>query len=412
MSAPGQIIVLGSSLTALAVVRNAAALGLRVVVADTTGGVAFSSQYVDERWQLDRAQLPSLAGRIRRLATDAATALIADSDDWLVWLLGERAALADGGVDVLHPDNAVLSLCLDKLRFSTWCAEQGLPCPPAVELADAGSELPFGFPVFVRPRTTRHAELAVIPKAAVANNPVELRVVMERFARGGVGAVASPSLLAEGLRQFSYGFARRADGAQCGLLTEKLRPRPDQCATGSLVTTAQHPELLALGRRTAEALDFCGIGEVELLHNDRTGVTQIVELNARPWLQYSLAVHSGVDLLRFVLDPATRVPSDSTFRPLRWISLNNDLYHCFSRKAGLWRRGQLSLREYFRSLAYPRIWATWCWKDPGPTIALLTRAWRERRSSGGSPAAASPTSAPAAARRVRLERPLETVAQR
>lgn len=378
MSEPRQLIVLGSSLTALAVVRNARALGLRVVLVDQVRGVAHRSRCINERLLVEAALPETLLPSLERLAAALPTALVADSDDWLSWIYAQRHSLESAGLVVLHPANDVLATCLDKRAFAAWCDAHGFPAPRRYELVGGEAPETIEYPVFVRPRLTRHADLSAVPKAAVARDPVELEIVRERFDRIGVPVVVSRSLLAPGLRQFSYGFARRADGAQCGLVTEKLRPWPDQCATGSLVVTAQAPQLLDLGQRVADALDFVGIGEVELLHNDRSGETHVIEVNARPWLQYALAIRSGRDLLRFHLRPHSYDAARESDAPLRWLSMASDLFHCFSRKAGLIRRGKLSWGDWWTSLQGPRVWAAWSWHDPLPALSLARRTARDR----------------------------------
>ena len=56
-----------------------------------------------------------------------------------------------------------------------------------------------------------------------------------------------------------------------------------------------------LARNAIERLDYFGIGEAEILRDKQTGEDYLIEINARPWLQYALAPASNHDFLGLVL---------------------------------------------------------------------------------------------------------------
>jgi len=163
-----QLIVLGSDVTALAVVRAAYHLGVSSVVVDNRSGVATASRlaHADVHAALPTAEL---VPRIRELAERAPSSLLATSDVWLRAIVAHRAELSVSGMDILHPDNARLEICLDKSRFAAWCEQNWLPAPrPYAVTADSSphGDRSVAFPVLVRPAEAEHSRLvATAPKA-------------------------------------------------------------------------------------------------------------------------------------------------------------------------------------------------------------------------------------------------------
>jgi len=375
--------VLGSDVTALAVVRQAAALGVRPVVVDTHRGIAAASRLA--RAEVLSAAPPELLRRIRAWSAKAPSALLATSDVWLRVLLEHRRELESCCPDVLHPPNAGLEICLDKRRFAAWCGEMGLPAPRsygpslASEPGTDGSEGGVTFPVLVRPAQTLHSRaVAAAPKAVEVRCPQELLRCLERFRRADVSPVVCESLLGRRLQQFSVGVARTA-GRSLTVVTRKLRPAAEACAVGSLVEVTEQADVEQLALRAATALDYRGIAEIEVLRDEASGETFLIEVNARPWLQFGLAAATGRDLLRFVLGdsaaPLERTPARR--RSAVWLDFRNDLRVCFGPR-GLVRAGRLTFPDYLRSIARANVFARWSLADPLPfwidTCALVRAA--------------------------------------
>jgi predicted ATP-grasp superfamily ATP-dependent carboligase len=135
----------------------------------------------------------------------------------------------------------------------------------------------------------------------------------------------------------------------------------------------------ALGRRAIEMLDYYGIGEVEILRAHGRGRDYLIEINARPWLQYELAPASGHDFLGLLLDP--EAPASQPIRNVghTWIDFSADLYASFSREEGAVRAHGMSLAGYLASLARANVFARFAWNDPMPALDHLMRRARDNR---------------------------------
>ena len=370
-----RLVILGSADAALALVRDAHLHGLESVVFDIDEGPALFSRHALAQ-RAARATRSgdrhSLVRELRELGDPRHTALIATSDDWLRRLVPVRSAIGDAYRHLLVPADDTLEICLDKLRFTQWCREQAVPHAASwcVGIEDRPAKLQP--PFIVRPALTRHGlREDRLPKAAVAADEASLADWLVRFKGAHAIPVVSQSLLDRPIRQFSIGFARRP-GRFLGFVTEKLRPRPQDCQVGSLVCLRDEPALLAFGRDIAERLDYVGIGELEVLVDGRTGERFVVELNARPWRQYAMASASGHDLLHVLTGVRARGLPRGQGSGLQWWAPLSDLANlAHDRAPGPLGIARMAAR-FGRTLASANVYARFDWNDPAP-------AWPRRR---------------------------------
>ena len=365
------ILLLGSSLTALSVARVAHDGGYRCLMLDTAAGPAAATRTA-RFGRLPAARMESILEAARQSGL-AVAAVVADSDRWLRFVREHRAELAATGWLVLHPGAEAIGTCLDKSAFLDWCLRHGLPAPrlyPADLLAARPAE--GQFPLMIRPELTQHSSNVGLPKAIEVRDAEQLSYWLGRYASVRVTPNVSDSLLRPGLRQFSVGAARDARGQVRTFLAEKVRPAAEQCAGGTYVRPAECAGIEALAEQALHALDFFGVAEVEILHDPACGRSHLIEVNARPWLQFGLPHRCGTDLLGHALGAASaRTPAS---RKHAWLYFSSDLYACFSRSTGLVRTGRLSLGAYLRSILGADLFATWAWRDPWPLLAALGRS--------------------------------------
>jgi len=330
-----------------------------------------------EVWLLPGAQPDVLLKQLAQFAEGTPAWLIATSDAWLRFVSRYRETLQQQFSEILHPDNASLAICLDKADFARWCTAQCLPVPrsydPARMLTDTAN-LPF--PLLLRPQQSSNASRTTVPKAVEARNSSELARWMAVFEAAGVTPLVTESLLGRRLTQYSVGAARRAN-ALMTFVAIKRRPLPEICAVGSYVELVPNDAVEAIARQALEALNYHGIAEVEVLHDEESGQDYLIEINARPWVQCGLGVASGHDLLAFMLDPSRFDPRRAAKTGRRWINLSADLYYSFSRSVGFVRDGRVPLGRYVSSVLRANTFAYLSWADPGP-------AWRNLRQFVGS----------------------------
>jgi predicted ATP-grasp superfamily ATP-dependent carboligase len=300
-------------------------------------------------------------------------ALISTSDDWIRFVIQHRSVLNSSYGLIVQPENATLELCLDKMAFSEWCVASGLPCPEAWIPGRGLRPTSLGFPVLLRPVRTLHGNRELgLPKAVEARTESELVHWLEQFEAKRVIPLVTESLLGRSLEQYSVPFARR--GGKTLLFTaRKVRPSAELCQAGTCVEICVDERIEHLGRTAVERLDYFGIGEVEILRDKHTGKDYLIEINARPWLQYALAPASNHDFLGLVLNLPTAAEKTPVRAGKTWVSLHQDLFVAFSRSVGMVRHGRLGLFSYLRSLARSNVFALFDWRDPRPFLLSLRR---------------------------------------
>ena len=365
-----KLVVLGTTLTGLAVVRSAHAAGVVCSLVDIRLGIASRSRLARTHF-VDRADHSATLATLRQLAGDAPCALIADSDSWLRFILAHRETLESIFSVVLHPDQRALQICLDKNTFLDWCAEAGFSAPRRYSIQADGSLTPAAeFPLLIRPQTTRHESGIDVPKAVEARDQAALEYWLERFASVGVEPAVGQSLLRPGIRQYSIGVARNREGVVRTIVLEKLRSYPEQCAGGTFVVSSEQPAVEAWVRRVVATLGYFGIAEVEVMYDGASGESFLIEINARPWTQFALAERAGCNFLGFLLWGQEKRTASSV---LRWLNFEADAYGCLSRSTGVVRQGRLGMREYLASVLSANVFAVWDRSDPGPFLHALAR---------------------------------------
>jgi predicted ATP-grasp superfamily ATP-dependent carboligase len=365
------LVILGASITALAVARDAHDHGLSPVIVERGDGPAALSRYVrtvrtehrDDPATLDL--LGSVAG--------PRSALISTSDNWLRFIVRHRARLDAAFAHVLHPRNDMLDICLNKGAFAQWCKSVNLPTPLTQVGASNDIAGSAGFPLLVRPASTLHNNRELgIPKAVQVFEQRELDEWLARYKEASVEPLVSESLLGRDLEQVSVPFARR--DTQLLLLTaRKIRPAADRCAVGTCVELHPDPIAADLATKAAQLLDYLGVGEMEILLDRASNRHLVVEINARPWLQYALAPASGHDFLELLLSVPSRRARPRVTKGRTWINLHDDLFNAFSRSVGEVRHGRTSAGAYFASLSQSNVFALLDWRDPAPAVASLLR---------------------------------------
>lgn len=357
-----RLVVLGNSLTALAVVRDAADAGLDPVLADNQFDVAQKTRRA-EVLPVEGAADAEILERIVHLAKQKDSCLIATSDRWLKFVIQHREILDRYFQMVLHSKNATLSLCVDKVQFLRWCKIHDIPTPsfwlPNTEERSGDISLP----MILRPARTRHnLPSRVIPKAIEVKTQEELNRWLEVFRLYQVEPLISQSLLGRCLEQVSVPVVRNQNGTMI-FVARKVRPLPDRCSVGSLVELWPHQGIESMARRLIDELDFTGMGEIEILFDSQTGEYWVVEFNPRPWLQYALAPASGYDFINFCMNRPIRQLGPQMRRGRVWIEFRSDLFHAFSRQIGSVRRGEQSFFDYVKSIAKANVPARFSWRD-------------------------------------------------
>lgn len=377
MRAPGAVVV-GGDYQGLSVVRSLGRRGIDVVVIDDERSISRASRFVSGsfRWR----DLRSDEG------TEAALWALAKQRDvggWVVFATREEtvAALSRRRDRLLEhfriptPPWAATRWAWDKRNTYRHASELGIPVPRSWSLAstDDLSSIDGEPPFVIKPAIKERFLYATGCKAWRADSREQLAERFEEAARLiGPGEVIVQELIpGRGETQLAY-CAFFKDGAPLAAMTvTRLRQHPSEFGRAStFVRTIEAPELEALSTRFLSSIGYYGLVELEYKHDQRDGLTKLLDVNARTWGYHSLGQRAGVDFpyLLYADQVGLEPPRGSRAAlGVSWVRLATDLPTAACELA----RGQLAWRDYARSLRRADAEAVFSRDDPRPWLAEL-----------------------------------------
>jgi D-aspartate ligase len=367
------ILVFGSSLTGVGVIRSFARAGLPAFSICLPTELQTKSRWyrpLPEAGRVPKAsELPAfLAG----LSLPRAV-LIPCSDDWARAVAGLPEALKDRFLASIS-DLSVMDTMTDKWRFAEMLQRTGVPHPRTTLLQSLGemSELPESCyeNMFLKPLNSQEFSLRHGVKAFLIKSKAGALGIMAKAP--GSERDGFPILLQEYIpgpptnHYFVDGFVDR-NGRICALFARRrLRMFPPLLGNSSLMETVPVDQVrgaIDSIERMWSALNYRGIFSAEFKYDDRDGQFKILEVNARPWWYIEFATRSGVDVCSMAyLDALSAKVEPVHSYPLgrRCVYLPND-FKAF--------RADKSEANSF--LGWVRSWiraekTVFCWDDPGP----------------------------------------------
>jgi predicted ATP-grasp superfamily ATP-dependent carboligase len=347
--------------------------------------------------------------------------------DLSVWLISRHRDRLSRWYRIALPAHDVVDLLMDKNRFLRHAVDTGLPVPGTVFLEDrsdaekAAESLTFPValkPPIKSPSWQAHTKL----KAFQVHDAAELLEVYDRvsgwtdtliaqeWVEGGVDSLYSCNAYFDAQAQPLVTFVAR-----------KIRQWPPHTGTSALGEECRNDEVLEASVALFRAVGYHGLGYVEMKRDSRTGRHLIIEPNVgRPTGRSAIAEAGGVELLYTAYCDMVDLPLPDArvqrYVGAKWIDDRRDLQSAIY----FLRRGELTPREWWRSIRGPKWHAVASRSDPGPFLhdlgqsaarslhvvrTSLVRAARSPRPVHGggteAPTAATPAggAAPAGLRR-------------
>ena len=248
-------------------------------------------------------------------------------------------------------------------------------CPASADESECiGREL--GFPVFIKPRCTRQWPYLGHNKGFVARNSAELRERLEwAFAAGFPVLVQSVIRGPDTNHRSVYGYVGGEPGRDAACSYRILRKYPAGFGFGVFAESVVDVALERTALDLLRSLGLSGVAEVEFKCDERDGKWKLIEINPRFSLQHPLACAAGRNLASLqyfdLIGSHAVVPSEYR-EGVRWMMAGLDL----RASLGLWRRGELSIRQWARSLEGLGAEALFARDDPGPALAYVSRSPR------------------------------------
>lgn len=285
---------------------------------------------------------------------------------------------------VILPDPVVVEMLMDKIRFYRFAQEKGFPIPRTVFMSSmADAEKAAGeltFPCMLKPPLsgTPEWEKKSRLKAYLLSDPGQFLDVYRRYAALSDVLIAQEWIVGPVRNLYSCNCYFNADVEPVvTFIARKLRQWPPETGESCLGEECRNDEVLRETVRLFKAVNYRGLGYVEMKQDARTGKHYIIEPNiGRPTGRSPIAEAGGVELVYTMYCDAIgcQLPENlqQNYGNVKWIYLRRDLqsalYH--------WRKGELTLGDWWRSLQGRKVDALFDRHDPGPFIGDLTRSVR------------------------------------
>jgi predicted ATP-grasp superfamily ATP-dependent carboligase len=278
------------------------------------------------------------------------------------------------------PQPEVVEKLMNKLSFLEYALQENLPIPKTFllrhrrEAEQAAREL--NFPCILKPpMKTALWEKHTTIKAYKLSGAEEFLHLYDQCCNWADILIAQEWIPGPDSNLYSCNCYFDANSEPLVTFTaRKLRQWPPETGSTSLGEECRNSVVLNAAIALFKKERWHGLGYLEMKRDARTGKHYIIEPNiGRPTGRSALAEACGVELLyTMYCDNAGRpLPENrkQKFTGGKWMCVLEDL-----RSARIyWQRGELTLRDWWRSVRGKKTYADFSWTDPMPFLADIKR---------------------------------------
>jgi D-aspartate ligase len=315
--------------------------------------------------------------------------------DLAVLELSRRRAELETAFHLVLPAAKMLETLIDKGEFSAWAESEQLPIPLTRRLrTHVDLELAIEvlrFPCILKPAVkTDGWKRNTRAKGFRVEDATELKILFERCVGWAETLIVQEWVEGSDGQHFTCNcYFDRAGEPLVTFTSRKLRQWPITGGEGCLSEEVRNDAVREITLRLFGRAQLRGLGYVEIKQDVRTRQYLILEPNVgRPTGRSAQAEAAGVELVFTQYCDALGMPlpegREQRYGGRKWLYFRRDLQSSYYH----WRRGELTVREWLRSLRGPKTDALFSWTDPLPfwadllyAVAALARG-RRRRPAG------------------------------
>ena len=271
----------------------------------------------------------------------------------------------------------VLEICSNKKNTYNKANELNVPIPfsmfPENEEEVKKLAQNISYPVIIKPavmfrlykatgekvfKCLNEEELIINYKKILKYIPQE-EIIIQEIIKGGTKVLFSyGSFFAQGI---SYG----------NFITKRIRQKPmDFGISTSFAKTVLNKEIQNLAENFLKGINYFGLSEIEFMYDERTKEFKLLEINPRTWKWHSIANQLNINLFEMLINYFEGKENkiiNNNLENIGWVERLTDTYVVLTEIL----KGQMSLKEYFKTMRYKKEYACWSWKDPLPAIMYL-----------------------------------------
>ena len=315
MGEPVDVVVLGSGLNALGVVRSLGKAGLRIaLVSQGEAGIAARSRFVSIVKNLPSARWTAsgIAGSLQ-LGDHRPVLLLTEELD-VQYCVSDTVPWQERFQTYFHTPDVAKAL-LSKAECDGLAKRACVPAPRTAVLANADSldgVVEFRFPVVVKPAQRDQGYSARFEKAYRVDSSGELVQLIERLREVDVDLVVQEWIEGGDADIFFNILYTDSQGESvCSFVGRKVYCWPPRVGgTASCIATPEfHETLTSQSREFLDAIDFRGFIGMEYKRDRRDGVFYLIEPTVyRTDYQHEIAALSGENVLLHVFDDCSGRP--------------------------------------------------------------------------------------------------------
>jgi D-aspartate ligase len=382
-------VILGMFETGLAVGRSLARAGIRVVGLDSSRKVGFYSKYIQARiCPHPLEQEEDFVTFLLRIADTEKVqpVLFITADEFLASVIKNRRDVEKHYL-VNLPDPHVLECITDKYKQFQRARAAGIAVPETFLVHDMKQLLAvrdrIPLPAFIKGNevTSWRRTIGVVRKGFVVSSTCELTETLSTIFELGIDPLIQEIIPGPDTNHFkACCYISQKDEPLLTFGLQKLRQQPVGFGFGCLVRSLKYPELLDVGRTFFERIGYRGVASAEFKLDERDGRLKLIELNPRYWQQNGLADECGMNFpLTEYLDVTGCEPQAMReYEPgVKWVNIYRD----FESFREYRKRGELSLRQWLRSLKGRKVYSEIASDDvwPGLQGSLIESRYLAKR---------------------------------
>jgi D-aspartate ligase len=369
--------VLGMNETGLTAARCLGREGITVKGFDVGAKRAgFRSRYCKAQVCPDPLEQPDeLVRFLRRQLPDGApqVVLLPTSDLFFLFLSRHRAQLADRFLMSL-PSEDVAESVVNKRRLYELAAAHGAAFPKsyfpgsyeeALAVKDA-----LRYPAFIKPywghQWRRH--FGGQHKGFKVQSPEEFLSRFQEVLASGHSALVQSYVTSPDDSLFSLSLYVSETGAVLAAFPRRqVRQYPPNSGTVTLAISEHNPGLVADGARFCKAIGYRGIAGLEYKRDAEDNQYKLLDFNPRLMLSDALTAYCGVNLplLQYLdLTGHKPAPRREYTTGVKWLESIAD-FHAFQQYHA---QGELTFKEWLKSLWGARVFALFAWDDLLPFL--------------------------------------------
>ncbi len=384
---PNGAVIIGGDFQGLGIARNLASLNIPIIVVDQKFCIGRLSRYTDRYFNC-----PAVVDMESFVAFLVKLALREQLRRWVLFPTSDRAVYVlskwHGELSKYYlvptPPWETTRYAYNKKLTHLLATELGIPTPNTFFPRDADElkELPFDFPVILKPSIIANFYPVTNRKAFLVRNRDELihyyhyvssiipkdEIMVQDVIPGG------PKNLYSFCSLFSGGTVKAK------IMARRVRQHPmDFGSATTFAFTCEVPELESFSVSLLRRMNYHGLSEVEFMFDDRSKTFKLLEINPRTWGWHTLGARAGVNfsalLFRNMNNESVQV--DSYEKDVKWVREVTDIPIVLLEMM----KKRLKFGDYLKSLKGKRELAVYSSRDPLPFLAELFLApymWYKR----------------------------------